>query len=116
MDITESCLRSLLSLSYVDSVSLWLGPSIPLLLSHIVPPYLSRDCLRYSLEIISNLCVQVGNRSSIAREGGVEALVALHSDADDVVRDLTFRIVQHLQDATPHEVVLTLKENMGALN
>lgn len=115
VDMCESCLRSLLSLSYVDSVSLWLGPSIPLLLSFLVPPYLTRDCLRYSLEIISNLCVQVGNRRAIAREGGVEALVALHGDAEDVVRDLSFRIVQHLQDATPHEVVLTLKKNIGAL-
>ena len=70
--IVESGLRSVLSLSYLDSVSMWLGGDgdmIPLFISFLKEPYYTRDSMRCSLEIVCNLCVHVSNRNAILRHG-----------------------------------------------
>ena len=116
MMIVESGLRSVLSLSYLDSVSLWFGSNknlLTLFLSFLRPPLYSRDSLRCSLEIICNLCVHVHNRNYILEYNGIDALVSLHCDDDGWIRDLSFRILDHLKDVTPADVLVRKKADLG---
>jgi hypothetical protein len=115
--IVESSLRAILSLTYVDIVSLWLGNEIDinndnnnnnsnnnnynndnnnyiaLFISFLRTPFYSRDSLRISLEILCNLCVHVSNKTLILKYCGIEALVSLQCDDDGHVRDLSFQIL-----------------------
>jgi hypothetical protein len=111
--IVESSLRALLSLTYVDIVSLWLGNEndtnndnnnnnninndnnnyIALLISFLRIPFYSRDSLRTSLEVLCNLCVHVSNKTLILKYHGIEALVSLQCDDDGYIRDLSFQIL-----------------------
>jgi hypothetical protein len=102
----ESSLRAVLSLTYVDVVSLWLGEEnnnnnnnktdthyIALFISYLKMPFYSRDSLRISLEILCNLCVHVHNKNLILRYHGIDALVSLQCDDDGHIRDLSFQIL-----------------------
>ena len=76
--IVEASLRSMLSLSYLDTVALWLGGDgamVPLFLSFLREPYYTRDAMRCALEVLCNLCVHVGNRNAVLLHGGIDALV-----------------------------------------
>ena len=100
VSIVEASLRSMLSLSYLDTVSIWLGGDgdmIPLFLSFLRAPYYTRDAMRCSLEIVCNLCVHVANRNVILLHGGIDALVSLHVDDDFYIRDLSMQILDHLK-------------------
>lgn len=115
--IMESCLRAVLSLSYVDFVSEWLGASnqayLPLFIEFIRPPFFSRDGMKFSLEILSNLCVHHSNRQAILDNGGIEALVYLQSDDDPYLGDLAVQVLQYLEDVTPPEVLARMKAKIG---
>jgi hypothetical protein len=112
----ESALRAILSLSYLDNVALWLGEldePIPIFVAFIQPPYLSRECMRYSLEILSNLCVHHGNRAKILDANGTAAIVALSTDPDVHIQDLAAQVVDYLGDVTPAEVLAKAKMDIG---
>ena len=114
--ITEACLRSVLSLSYLDQVALWLGTDggcIPLFLQLMTPPLISRDCLRYALEIIGNLCIHHVCRKVILDENGIDILVNLHSDVDPHIQEVSKEVIGHLEDITPEEVLAKQKLNIG---
>lgn len=114
--ITEACLRATLSLSYLDAASLWLGPTggcIPLFIGFFTPPYMSRDSLMYSIEIVLNMCVHHDNRRLILESGGIEALVSLLGDDDNLVRERAREILTHLEDVTPPEVLLKMRKDIG---
>eukprot|EP00607_Mallomonas_marina_P008676 CAMPEP_0182424646 /NCGR_PEP_ID=MMETSP1167-20130531/10876_1 /TAXON_ID=2988 /ORGANISM="Mallomonas Sp, Strain CCMP3275" /LENGTH=391 /DNA_ID=CAMNT_0024604619 /DNA_START=559 /DNA_END=1734 /DNA_ORIENTATION=- len=106
----------MLSLSYVDVAAQWLGPTggaIPLFLSFMKAPFYSRDCVRVSLEIILNLCIHHDNRRLILENGGIEALVDLQGDDDQVVQSTAREVLGHLEDVTPPEVLARMKKNIG---
>lgn len=112
----ESALRSILSLSYLDNVALWLGETddpIPMFIDFLKPPYLSRECMRYSLEILSNLCVHHGNRGRILEHNGISAVIALSTDPDVHIQDLSAQVVDYLGDVTPAEVLAKAKMDIG---
>lgn len=114
--VIEGCLRSLLSLSYLDQVSLWLGMEgkhIPLFLDLLKPPFVSRDSMRYSLEVLCNLCVHHENRKMILDCNGIDYIVSLHGDSDKHVSDLSVQVVGLLEDVTPPEVLARRKANVG---
>ena len=115
--ITESCLRSMLSISYMDAASLWLGGRsgncIPLFLSFIRPPYFTREALKYSVEILLNLCVHHDNRRTILDSNGIDALVHILGDDEEVVRQTALQILSHLEDVTPPEVLVKMKTDIG---
>jgi hypothetical protein len=114
--ITEACLRSVLSLSYLDQVALWLGTDggcIPLFLQLMYPPLVSRDALRYALEIIGNLCIHHVCRKVILDENGIDILVNLHSDVDPHIQEVSHQIIGHLEDITPEEVLAKQKLDIG---
>lgn len=132
VSIVENTLRGLLSLSYLDYVSNYLGngqyvedahdPSnhadtsnslIPIFLQFMKPPFYSRDAMRFSLEIICNLCVHHHNRRLILEYSGIEILVALHNDEDVHCQNLSVQIIEHLEDLTPPEVLARMKTNIG---
>ena len=114
--ITESCLRAMLSLSYMDAAALWLGGStgncIPLFISFTRVPFYTRECMKQSIEILLNLCVHHDNRRNILEAGGIEALIYLLGD-EEVVRDTALRILNHLEDVTPPEVLAKVKTDIG---
>ncbi len=108
--VVEGCLRSLLSLSYVDDVALWLGSEkdgdfIPDLIGLLAPPFLSHDSVRYSLETLCNVCIHHDNRMRILNCGGIDRCVSLLSDEDHHVVETAKQIVEHLEDVTPLEVM-----------
>lgn len=114
--VVESALRSVLSLSYLDNVAIWLGSDaqfIPVCVSLLFPPVISRDTMRYTMEIISNLCVHHDNRKAILQNNGIEAIVNLYSDSDKYIQDLAQSIIVNLEDVTPVEVLSRMKANMG---
>jgi hypothetical protein len=114
--ILEGYLRSVLSLSYLDYVALWLGTDadfIPFFIGLLVPPFISHDVMRFSLEIICNLCVHHINRRTILDNKGIDAIVTLHSDSDKYIQELSVKIIEHLEDITPIEVLTKLKVSMG---
>ena len=114
--VVESALRSVLSLSYLDNVAIWLGSDaqfIPVFISLLFPPIISRDTMRYTLEIISNLCVHHDNRKAILEHNGIEAIVNLYSDSDRYIQDLAQSIIVNLEDVTPVEVLSRMKADMG---
>lgn len=114
--LVEGALRSLLSLSYVDSIAMWLGPTggyVPMFIEYLQVPYYSRDSMRYSLEILCNLCLHHSNRRLIYENGGVDAVVSLHIDVDPHVRDLSVKIIEYLDDITPAEVLARTKADIG---
>jgi hypothetical protein len=114
--IIEASLRALLSLSYVDYVSMWLGNEanvVPVFISYLVPPYLTRNCMVYALEIICNLCVHHSNRMLILNGGGIDALVPLHADDDLHVQRLSVSVIEYLEDVTPVEVLARKKAALG---
>ncbi len=114
--VLEACLRSMLSLSYLDSISMWLGEEgkcIPVFIHFLNAPFISREVMRYSLEIICNLCLHHANRRIIYEEKGIEAIVPLHSDPDRYVRDLSVQIIEHLEDITPAEVLARARSLVG---
>ncbi len=140
--IIESCLRSLLSLSYLDSIALYFGTEdltdidkkekiidhhlndmnnnekkrkifIPLLISYLIKPYYSRDSMRYSLEILCNLCLHHLNRQIMFDYGGIDAIVSLHTDEDSYIRELSMKIIDYLEDITPKEIIARQKALIG---
>lgn len=114
--IVEANLRTLLSLSYLDQVAMWLGTDgdiIPLLISLLQVPLVSRDVMRYSLEIICNLCIHHVNRKKILDNAGIEALVSLHTDVDAHIRETSVSVIEHLEDVTPAEVLARAKQDIG---
>ena len=114
--IVEACLRIILSLSYLDQVALWLGTDgncIPLFISLIQPAFLSRDVMRYSLEILCNLCIHHINRRKILDNAGIEAIVSLHTDVDPNIRETSIQVIEHLEDVTPPEVLSRVKQQIG---
>ena len=115
--IVEASLRAVLSLSYLDNIALWLGTEggncIPMFLSLMVPAFVTRDCLRYSLEIMSNLCVHHSNRQAMITHGGIEVVVSLHNDPDPYIQELSYQIIQYLEDVTPAEVLAKAKMDIG---
>ena len=114
--LVEGALRSLLSLSYVDAIAMWLGATggyIPMFIDFLAVPYYSRDSMRYSLEILCNLCLHHANRRIIYDNGGVDAIVGLHIDTDPHIRDLSVQIIGYLEDITPEEVLARTKQEVG---
>lgn len=114
--MVEALLRTLLSLSYLDSIAMWLGVEggyIPTLIGFLHPPFFSRDSMRYALEILCNLCLHHANRLLIHQHHGIEAIVPLHADVDAHVRRISIQIVEHLEDITPPEVLARMKQNVG---
>lgn len=90
------------------------GNSIPLLISYLTESgFYSRDALRYSLEILCNLCLHHSNRKTICDHGGVEAAVSLHIDEDEHIRRLSVQVVEYLGDLTPAEVLARQKTDIG---
>lgn len=137
VSVVEGSLRALLSLSYIDNIALWLGTTgqmIPVFIGYLSttsivtshsqsslnsapsstsPVLYSRDSMRYSLEILCNLCLHNANRQIIFDSGGVDAIVALHVETDVYVRDLSIRVIEYLSDITPPEVLARTKQSMG---
>jgi len=138
VSVVEGSLRALLSLSYIDNIALWLGTTgqmIPVFISYLSttssivtshnqsslnsahsstsPVLYSRDSMRYSLEILCNLCLHNANRQIIFDSGGVDAIVALHIESDVYVRDLSIKVIEYLSDITPPEVLARTKQLMG---
>lgn len=114
--IMEGALRCILSLSYLDNVALWLGTDaecIPLFISLLHLPHVSHDVMRYSLEIILNLCVHHVNRQTILDSNGIEAIVNLYNDPVPYVQELSAKIIGHLENVTPQEVLSRMKANLG---
>eukprot|EP01038_Epipyxis_sp_PR26KG_P008951 gene8951-12071_t len=114
--VVENALRSILSLSYLDSIAMWLGVDgghIPLFLSFLFTPYYSRDSMKYSLEIICNLCLHHVNRRIIYESKGIEAIVGLHIDQDVYIRELSVKVIGYLEDITPPEVLARMKVEIG---
>jgi HEAT repeat protein len=114
--VLEACLRSLLSLSYLDSIAMWMGAEgkcIPIVLFYLQTPHISKDVLRNSLEIICNLCLHHANRRIIYEQDGISAIVPLHTDPDPYIRDLSVQIIEHLEDITPAEVLARARELVG---
>ncbi|KAJ1435312.1 armadillo-type protein [Ochromonadaceae sp. CCMP2298] len=113
--VVEGALRALLSLSYVDAIAMWLGENryIPMFIEYLADPLYSRDSMRYSLEILCNLCLHHSNRRIIYENHGIDAIVALHIDIDPHVRDLSVTIIDYLQDITPAEVMGRIKKDVG---
>lgn len=114
--MVEGCLRALLSLSYLDYVALWLGTvgeCIPIFVDFLRPPFFTRESLRFSLEIICNLCLHHANRRALFDIGGLELIVSLHVDEDKHIRDLSLKIVEYLEDITPPEVLAQIKMEVG---
>lgn len=114
--VLEGSLRSLMSLSYVDYAAMWLGVeanAVPLFISYITPPYVSHDAMRYSLEVLANLCVHHENRRAILDNAGIEAVVNLHADEDAHIRDLSVQIIEYLEDVTPADVLARAKASVG---
>lgn len=112
----ESSLRAILSLSYLDNVALWLGEvgdAISIFLELMKPPYLSRECMRYSLEIMSNLCVHHSNRAKILDLNGVGTIISLSTDPDIHIQDLQAQVIEYLGDVTPIEVLTKAKMDIG---
>lgn len=69
--------------------------------------------MRYCLEILCNLCLHNANRQIIYDNGGVDAIVSLHIDADLHIRELSVKIIEYLNDITPAEVLARMKQNIG---
>jgi hypothetical protein len=69
--------------------------------------------MRYSLEILCNLCIHHINRRTILDNAGIEAIVALHTDVDPHVRETSVQIIEHLEDVTPPEVLTRVKQQIG---
>jgi predicted nucleic acid-binding Zn-ribbon protein len=141
VQIIESVLRSLLSLSYLDSIALFFGTEefvtdssnlneminkhlelnktkkpkklIPLLISYLHKPYYSRSSMRYALEILCNLCLHHLNRQIIYDYDGIDAIVALHTDEDEKIRELSMKIIDYLEDITPKEILAKRKALIG---
>ena len=132
--VVEGSLRAMLSLSYLDYVSTYLGNGynahgvdtenpanhmdtskscIPMILAFLVPPYYSRDSMKYALEIMCNLCVHHNNRKLILNNGGIEALVSLQNDQEVYIQNLSVQIIEHLEDVTPPEVLARMKVDIG---
>ncbi len=132
--VVEGSLRAMLSLSYLDYVSNYLGNGfntagvdadnpanhidgsrscIPMLIAFLVPAYYSRDSMKYALEIICNLCVHHNNRKLILNNGGIEALVSLQNDHEVYIQNLSVQIIEHLEDVTPPEVLARMKVDIG---
>lgn len=114
--VIEASLRSMLSLSYLDSIAMWLGEEgkcIPVFIFYLQPPFVSKEAMRYSLEIICNLCLHHANRRIIYDEMGIDAIVPLHTDEDSYVRDLSVQVIEHLEDITPPEVLARARNQIG---
>lgn len=111
--ILEGCLRVLLSLSYLDSIALYLGKEgafIPVLLSYLVPPYFNNNIIKYILEVLCNLCLHHHNRKAIYDSNGIDLIVPLHAHTDEHIRHLSVSIITHLEDITPEEVLARMRE------
>lgn len=90
------------------------GGVIPLLLSYITADQkYSKDAVRYSLEILCNLCLHHTNRKIIFDNGGINPIVSLHIDEDEHVRRLSMQVIEHLGDLTPPEVLARAKADIG---
>lgn len=116
--VVEGCLRSLLSLSYIDDVALWLGSAkdgdmIPTLIEFMHPPFLSHDSIRYSLETLCNMCIHHDNRMKILNCNGIDRCVSLLGDDDPHIVETARQIVAHLEDVTPIEVMSAAKSRIS---
>jgi hypothetical protein len=138
--IIESCLRCLLSLSYLDSIALFLGTEdssldhetmkekellieddkkqknkkyIPMLLSYCISPFYSRDSMKYALITLCNCCLHHINRKIIFDYNGIDIIVSLHTDPDEEIRLLSMKIIDYLEDITPKEILAKRKALIG---
>ena len=116
--VTEGCLRAVLSLSYIDAASLWLGTEgdcisifIDMLGNTTIPN--NNFCSRYSLEIINNMCVHHTVRRKVLDSGGTDAVVMMLADNDYNVQETAKGVLELLEDVTPPEVMARTKKNMG---
>ncbi|RYH29216.1 hypothetical protein EON65_09300 [archaeon] len=116
MVLIESALRILLSLSYLDSIALYLGANdtniIPVLIHYLSLPYLSHAAIRYTLEILSNLSLHHNNRLSIYNNNGIEHVIPLHAHMDEEIRRLSVQMISYLEDITPEEVLVRKKNEI----
>eukprot|EP01031_Cornospumella_fuschlensis_P037408 gene37408-45427_t len=116
MTLIESSLRILLSLSYLDSIALYLGANdtniIPVLVHYLSLPYLSHSAIRYTLEILSNLSLHHNNRLSIYNNNGIEHVIPLHAHMDEEIRRLSVQMISYLEDITPEEVLVRKKNEI----
>lgn len=116
--VSEACLRALLSLSYIDAASLWLGTDgdcVALLVRYLQPPVLPHQsfCTRYALETINNMCVHHTIRRQILDTGGTDSIVALLAHEDPSVQETALQVIALLEDVTPPEVLAKTKKDMG---
>ena len=116
--VTEACLRALLSLSYIDAASLWLGTDgdcVALFVQYLQPPVLANQsfCTRYALETINNMCVHHTVRRQILDTGGTDSIVALLAHEDPSVQETALQVISLLEDVTPPEVLARTKKDMG---
>jgi hypothetical protein len=116
--VTEACLRAILSLSYIDAASLWLGTEgncIPILLDFLSPAVISNQsfCSRYSLEILTNMCVHHTVRRSILDLGGTDCVVTMLGHEDINVQQTAIKVLELLEDVTPLEVLTKTKNSIS---
>jgi hypothetical protein len=116
--VTEACLRAILSLSYIDAASLWLGTEgnfIPTLLEFLQPDVISNQsfCSRYSLEILTNMCVHHTVRRSILDLGGTDSVVTMLGHEDVNVQQTAIKVLELLEDVTPLEVLTKTKNSIS---
>jgi len=116
--VTEACLRALLSVSYIDAASLWLGTDgdcvelfVEYLQPHVIPT--QSFCSRYALEIINNMCVHHTVRRKILDTGGTDSVVAMLAHEDVNVQETALQVIGLLEDVTPPEVLAKAKKDMG---
>jgi hypothetical protein len=116
--VTEGCLRAVLSLSYIDAASLWLGTEgdvisifIDMLGASTIPK--NNFCSRYSLEIINNMCIHHTVRRKVLDSGGTDAVVMMLAHSDYNVQETARSVLELLEDVTPAEVMARTKKNMG---
>lgn len=119
VQVLDCCLRSLLSLSCVDSASLWLGSvdsNAKLFLTYCDPRAVSVAIAKTSLEIIANLCIHDANRRCLINNRAVEVLVELFVHDSPEISQLANHIVDRLKDLAPPDFVARVRANIGEKN
>lgn len=116
--VTEASLRSLLSLSYIDAASLWLGTNencLLLFLELLVAKSVVNQnfCSRYALEIINNMCIHHIVRRQLLDVNGIDRIVNLLAHEDIQVQETAGQVLEMLEDVTPPEVMAWAKKEIG---
>jgi hypothetical protein len=116
--VIEACLRAVLSLSYIDAASLWLGTEgdcLPIFLEFLQPPVITNQsfCSRYSLEILNNMCVHHTIRRNILDLGGTDCVVTMLGHDELNVQQTAIKVLELLEDVTPLEVLTKTKNSIS---